>query len=71
MTLPHVFTSNWHNDDDNSDSAQEEALCAARADAAGRKKKGVTGLKNWQAALAGRLPRGSGTSGIVCECRGV
>lgn len=29
------------------------------------------GLKNWQTVLAGRLPWGLGTFGIMCECRGV
>lgn len=38
------------------------ALHAARADAlreGGYREGGVTGVKNWRAALAGRLPAGS------------
>lgn len=66
----HHLTCSLHignNDNNNCDSTGRRPFVPHEP----IQRKGVTGLKNWQTAFAGRLPWGSGTFGIICKCRGV
>lgn len=56
-----------HNDNNNSVGTRRKAFVRRER----IHQMGVTALRNWWTAFAGRLPWGLGTFGIMCECRGV